>query len=140
MMSEPQWGQRGGVVVLTGATGYLGRALARAFADAGATLLLTARCETKLAHLAEELAPCGVPIHTVAADLTDPAAGERIGGAALQLTGRIDALVLNAGTLADGLVAALDVSALVQVLDPDHALRAAPAVDSTLRGHTSCSQ
>ena len=103
------------MVVLTGATGYLGRALAHAFADAGATLLLTARCETKLARLADELAPCGTPIHTVATDLTDPAAGERIVAAALKLTGRIDALVLNAGMLADGLVAALDGSALAQV-------------------------
>src|SRR3989442_4889176 len=73
-----QWGQRDAVVVLTGATGYLGRALARAFADAGATLLLTARCTSTLAHVAEELAPCGSPIHTIAADLTDPAAGEQI--------------------------------------------------------------
>jgi len=115
MMSEPQWGQAGGVVVLTGATGYLGRALARAFADAGATLLLTARCEAKLEQLAEELSPLGTPIHTIAADLTDPAAGERIVGAALKFTGRIDALVLNAGTLADGLVPALGESALAQV-------------------------
>lgn len=115
MTPHPQWGQGGSVVVLTGATGYLGRALARGFADAGATLLLTARCEATLARFAEELAPCGVPIHTIAMDLTDPAAGERIVGEALKLTGRIDALVLNAGTLADGLVAALDGSALAQV-------------------------
>lgn len=115
MIAELQWGQRGAVVVLTGATGYLGRALARAFADAGATLLLTARCEGTLAHVADELAPCGSPVHTIAADLTDPAAGERIVRAALKLTGRIDGLVLNAGTLADGLVAALDEGALAQV-------------------------
>lgn len=108
MISAPQWGQHGAVVVLTGATGYLGRTLARAFAEAGATLLLTARCESTLAHVAQELAPCGQPIHTIAADLTDPAAGEQIVVAALELAGRIDALVLNAGTLADGLVAAQD--------------------------------
>ena len=115
MTPQPQWGQRGAVVVLTGATGYLGRALARGFADAGATLVLTARCETTLGRLADELAPCGAPIHTVATDLTDPAAGERIVGEALKLAGRIDALVLNAGTLADGLVAALDGRALAEV-------------------------
>ena len=115
MKTELQWGQCGAVVVLTGATGYLGRALARAFADAGATLLLTARCETTLAHVADELAPCGSPVHTLAADLTDPSAGEQIVGAALKLTGRIDALVLNAGMLADGLVAALDASDMAHV-------------------------
>jgi len=115
MTQQPQWGQGGSVVVLTGATGYLGRALARGFADAGATLVLTARCETALGRLVDELSPCGTPTHTVATDLTDPAAGERIVGEALKLTGRIDALVLNAGTLADGLVAALDGNALARV-------------------------
>lgn len=115
MMPAPRWGQDGAVVVLTGATGYLGRTLARAFAEAGATLLLTARCETTLAHVAQELAPCGQPIHTIAADLTDPAAGEQIVSAALEVAGRVDALVLNAGTLADGLVAALDGGDLARV-------------------------
>jgi 3-oxoacyl-[acyl-carrier protein] reductase len=115
VIPESAWGQHGAVAVITGATGYLGRALARGFAEAGATVVLTARCEAALGRLADDLAACGAPIHTVAADLTDPAAGERIVEVALTRTGRIDALVLNAGALTDGLVAALDSDALEQV-------------------------
>ena len=50
-------------VLLTGATGDLGRALARGLGERGATLILSARCEEKLAELLEgpELAePHGV--------------------------------------------------------------------------------
>lgn len=111
----PHWGQRDSVVVVTGATGYLGRALARGFAQAGATIVLTARSEAALGRLADELAPCGTPIHTLPADLTDPSAGERIVDETLARAGRLDALVLNAGTLADGLVAGLEGSALAEV-------------------------
>jgi len=116
MILQPsQWGQRDSVVVVTGATGYLGRALALGFAEAGATLVLTARGESGLKRVAEDLASCGVPIHTVPADLTDPLAAQRIVDAALAVAGRIDALVLNAGTLADGLVAGLTGDALAEV-------------------------
>lgn len=111
----PHWGQRDSVVVVTGATGYLGRALARGFAEAGATVVVTARSESALARLADELALLGASIHSVPADLTDPSGAEHIVDEALARAGRIDALVLNAGTLADGLVAGLDGNALAEV-------------------------
>ena len=95
------WGQEGRVTVITGATGYLGRALATGFAAAGATLVLTARSQEALDKLADELGQrdqvgqADSPpdrVHTFAADLTDSAAGERIVGQALVKTGRIDTL------------------------------------------------
>ena len=107
MTGFPDWGQEGRVTVITGATGYLGRALARGFADAGATLFLSGRSDEALNELVEELAPVQDRVHTFAADLTEPAAGERIVGQALVKTGKIDNLVFNAGTLADGLFAGL---------------------------------
>ena len=113
----PDWGQEGRVAVITGATGYLGRALAGGFADAGATLLLTGRSEEALGELAEELGPARDRVHTFAADLTDGTAGERIVGQALVKTGRIDTLVVNAGTLADGLFAGLTDYELSQVYE-----------------------
>ena len=117
MTAFPDWGQEGRVVVITGATGYLGRALARGFADAGATLLLTGRSEEALNKLVEELGPAGDRVHTFAADLTDSAAGERIVGQALVQSGRIDTLIVNAGTLADGLFAGLTDYELSQVYE-----------------------
>jgi len=117
MTSFPGWGQEGRVTVITGATGYLGRALAAGFADAGATLVLTARSEEALDKLADELGPERDRVHTFAADLSDAAAGERIVGQALVKTGKIDTLVINAGTLADGLFAGLTDYELSQVYE-----------------------
>ena len=117
MTAFPDWGQEGRVTVITGATGYLGSALARGFADAGATLLLSGRSEEALNKLAHELGPAPDRFHTFAADFTDPAAGELIIGQALVKTGRIDTLIINAGTLADGLFAGLTDYELSQVYE-----------------------
>lgn len=117
MIASPDWGQEGRVTVITGATGYLGRALAQGFADAGATLLLTGRNEEELNKLADELGPARDRVHTFAVDLTDSAAGEQIVGQALVKTGRIDSLIVNAGTLADGLFAGLTDYELSQVYE-----------------------
>ena len=117
MTSFPDWGQEGRVAVLTGATGYLGRALARGFADAGATLVLTGRSQEALDELAKELEPAHDRVHTFAVDLTDPAAGEQIVSQARLKTGRLDTLIVNAGTLADGLFAGLTDYELSQVYE-----------------------
>jgi short-subunit dehydrogenase len=81
---------RGKTVLLTGATGGLGRAIATALADRGASLVLSSRKGEELEQLASELPG----EHRVAvADLAEP-------GAALKLladAGEIDVLVANAG-------------------------------------------
>jgi len=117
MTAFPDWQQQGRVTLITGATGYLGRALAWGFADAGATLFLTGRSEKALAELAAELALPENCVHTFAADLTDSTAAERLIGQVLIKTSRIDTLVINAGTLADGLVAGLTDYELSQVYE-----------------------
>jgi 3-oxoacyl-[acyl-carrier protein] reductase len=107
MTASADWGQRERVTLITGATGYLGRALAHGFSDAGATLFLTGRNQQSLDALAAELSAPAERVHTLAADLTSSDAGERLISAALLKTGHLDTLVLNAGMLADGLVAGL---------------------------------
>ncbi|HSL54617.1 MAG TPA: SDR family NAD(P)-dependent oxidoreductase, partial [Pyrinomonadaceae bacterium] len=103
-----EWGLQDRVVLITGATGYLGRALARGFGAAGAKLILTGRNERVLAELAKEL-----PARTFAVDLTDQDAAARV----VEEAGRIDNLIINAGTLADGLVAGLTDDDLAGVYD-----------------------
>jgi 3-oxoacyl-[acyl-carrier protein] reductase len=117
MIASADWGQEGSVALITGATGYLGRALAHGFGQAGATLFLTGRNQESLGELAAGLnAPEGT-VHTLALDLTDSAASEQLVSTALVKTGRIDTLVLNAGTLADGLVAGLTDYEMAQVYE-----------------------
>ncbi|HEU4933549.1 MAG TPA: SDR family NAD(P)-dependent oxidoreductase [Pyrinomonadaceae bacterium] len=102
------WGVKDRVTLITGATGYLGRALAKGFADAGASLFLTARNEEALSGLAKELSA-----RSLVADLTEVNAPARV----VEEAGRIDTLIINAGTLADGLVAGLTDEELSRVYD-----------------------
>jgi 3-oxoacyl-[acyl-carrier protein] reductase len=95
---KTDWGLENRVALITGATGYLGRALARGFGAAGAKLFLTGRNEAVLAELAKELSA-----RTFAVDLADENAATRV----VEEAGHIDTLIINAGTLADGLVAGL---------------------------------
>jgi len=78
----------GAHVLLTGATGGLGHAIARALAARGASLTLTGRRAEVLEPLAEELGG-----RALAVDLADPAAPARL----LADAGRVDVLVANAG-------------------------------------------
>lgn len=106
------WGLKDQVVLITGATGYLGQALARGFAEAGAKLFLTGRNEVALAELEKELSA-----RTLAADLTEANAASSVVDHVLEEAEGIDTLVINAGTLADGLVAGLSDDDLARVFE-----------------------
>ncbi len=83
-------------VLLTGATGDLGRALARGLGELGATLILSARSEEKLAELLENL-PKEPGSMSIAADLSRPGAAADLAEQALARAGRVDILINNAG-------------------------------------------
>lgn len=85
--------------LLTGATGGLGRAIARALAGRGAVLALSARKADALEALAAELP--GQGHWTLPADLAEEGAAERLAGEAEG----IDVLVANAGLPAAGWLA-----------------------------------
>ncbi len=82
--------------LLTGATGGLGRAIARALAARGAQLLLSARNREALLELAAELP--GEGHLALAADLAEPGAAEELAREA----GEVDVLIANAGLPAAG--------------------------------------
>ena len=84
---------RGSSVLLTGATGGIGHAIARGLHGAGASLLLTGRRSEVLEPLAEEVGG-----RAVAVDLADRAAVDRL----LDEAGDVDVLVANAALPASG--------------------------------------
>jgi short-subunit dehydrogenase len=86
------------LVLITGASSGIGRALAREFAANGWDLALTARREDRLVELAGELkAQYGVDSLTIAADLSQPGAPNEIISAIEASDRQIDGLVNNAG-------------------------------------------
>jgi NAD(P)-dependent dehydrogenase (short-subunit alcohol dehydrogenase family) len=87
----------GRVAVVTGASSGLGVYFARAFAEAGADVVLAARRVEKLADAAELVAGTGRTALPVATDVADPAAATRMVEAAMERFGRVDVLINNAG-------------------------------------------
>jgi uncharacterized protein len=97
----------GATTLLTGATGGLGQAVARALAARGALLILTGRRSEVLEPLAAE-----VDGRALAADLSDPAQVERL----LAEAGPIDVLVANAGLPASGKLGSFSVEEIDRAL------------------------
>jgi short-subunit dehydrogenase len=126
------------VVVVTGASRGIGRAIAQAAAARGARLGLLARNQAELAALAGEL---GGATEVVTADVADPAA---LRGALADLEarlGRIDVLVANAGIgqygpFVDVPPEEIDRVVQVNVLGVLHAVQAVvPGMIARRRGH-----
>ena len=88
---------RGKVVVLTGASSGLGRAAAIEFARKGAKLVLAARGLAALQDVAALCRGAGSEARAIETDVTDEAAVLELALKALELTGRIDVWVNNAG-------------------------------------------
>ncbi|HZZ97058.1 MAG TPA: glucose 1-dehydrogenase [Jatrophihabitantaceae bacterium] len=87
----------GRTAVVTGATRGLGRAFARALAEAGANVVIGGRDAQAAAEVEVELATLGKRSITVLADITCRDGIERIRDHALAEFGAIDVLVNNAG-------------------------------------------
>jgi 3-oxoacyl-[acyl-carrier protein] reductase len=88
-------GLRDKACIVTGATRGIGLATVRLLVAEGARVLLVARDEEQLRRAA---AAAGGGAEPLAADVTDPDAGQRIVAACAERLGRVDVLVNNAGT------------------------------------------
>ena len=87
------------VVLITGASQGLGRALALAYAKEGASIVVNARREEALRPVVEEIEGSGAEVLAVAADVSESVDVERLVDAAVEQFGRVDVLVNNAGLL-----------------------------------------
>jgi short-subunit dehydrogenase len=121
-----------GKVLLTGASGGIGNAIARAVAARGAKLVLTGRRVDALEPLAAEVGGT-----VVGCDLADRAAVERL----ISEAGEVDVLIANAAHPASGIFTEFDQDKIDRLLEVN--LRApialarglAPAMSARGRGH-----
>src|SRR5690242_13977201 len=105
----------GQTALVTGASGGIGGAIARALYRQGAQVAVTGTRTAVLAALAEEL---GERAHPLTADLADPGSPDRLVREAEAAMGPIDILVNNAGITRDALALRLrdeDWQAVVEV-------------------------
>ena len=106
----------GKTALITGASGGIGAAIARALHAQGATVALSGTRRDALAALAEEL---GARAHVCPADLRDPAAAEALVGVAEAAAGPLGILVNNAGLTRDMLALRMKDEDWQTVLDVD---------------------
>ncbi len=100
--------------LVTGATGGIGAAIAKALAKQGAKLVLSSTKEIKLQELANEI---GGDVKYIACNLSDSAAVDALFDKAEELLGQIDILVCNAGITKDNLILRMKEEDFNHVLD-----------------------
>lgn len=99
--------------LVTGATGGIGRAIAQALTDAGASVALSGTREAVLAEVAASM-PGSVPL---VCNLSDTAQADALVGRAEEALGGLDILVANAGITKDGLLLRMKDEDFQSVLD-----------------------
>jgi NAD(P)-dependent dehydrogenase (short-subunit alcohol dehydrogenase family) len=90
---------RGKVVMITGASRGLGRALALTCAREGANLVINSRSEDSLGTVAGEAEEMGAEVLAIPADVSVRSDVERLVDESVRHFGRVDVLVNNAGLL-----------------------------------------
>jgi len=104
----------GKTALVTGATGGIGAAIARALHRQGASVAISGTRVAVLDSLATEL---GQRVHVVPCDLADAAAVAALPGAAESAMGGIDILINNAGLTRDNLAVRLKDEDWAQVIE-----------------------
>jgi short-subunit dehydrogenase len=85
------------VVIITGGSEGIGRALALEFGTKGSKIVITGRTPSTLDQASEALNSAGIDFLAIHADVTKPEDNERMAKTTLEHFGRIDVLINNAG-------------------------------------------
>ena len=88
---------KGKVIIITGASSGIGRALALLLAPQGVKLVLGARRMERLDEIARQTRAAGAPTETLPCDVSRRSDVDALAAAAIQHFGRIDAMIANAG-------------------------------------------
>ncbi len=104
----------GKVAVVTGASSGIGLAIARALADAGALVVVAARSTERLEQAARDLGGAATAIPT---DVTSTSEVDDLLSQTMELHGRIDIMIANAGVYVGGDFVASGLTQLLRLID-----------------------
>lgn len=105
------------VVVITGGSSGIGKALAETFGRQGSRILITGRNVQEMNNTVEELKAKGIAIAGFRADVSVEEDNRRMAEEALTLYGRIDILINNAGISMRALFSEVDLDVVRKVMD-----------------------
>ena len=105
------------VVVITGASSGIGRALAYEFASHGARIVMGARSEEKLQQIAADLKSRDTEVAFAPTDVTQEADCRRLIETAVTHFGGVDILICNAGISMRALFDEVDLNVLRRLMD-----------------------
>lgn len=95
-MNPASFGMTGKVALITGSSRGIGRAIAEAFAEAGAGVVVSGRKQDACDRAARAIRSRGAEAVAIACNVSDPEAIERLVAGAVERLGPIDVLVGNA--------------------------------------------
>lgn len=104
------------VVIITGASSGIGKALAETFAKAGWKVVISARHADKLLEVESELKKYA-EVKTVIVDVSKEADCKKLIDDAINIFGRVDVLINNAGLSMRALFEDVDLNVLRQLMD-----------------------
>jgi 3-oxoacyl-[acyl-carrier protein] reductase len=110
-------GIKGKVALVTGASRGLGRSTVDALAAEGVNLVVAARGEAALAEAAAAVKAASVEVATMAVDVTEPEAPQRLVDLAMERFGSLDIVVANSGGPPPGRALEVDDAALLAALN-----------------------
>ena len=105
------------VVIITGGSSGIGKALACEFGSRGSHVLITGRSEKDLNETVAELRSKSISIVGVQADVSKEEDNRRMAAEALRHFGRIDVLINNAGISMRALFEEVDLEVVKKVMD-----------------------
>lgn len=96
-MTDQLFSVAGQVVLVSGGSRGIGRAIAAGFAQRDATVIITGRERASLEKTAREIAPEDRTVHAMVCDVADPAAIHRLASEVIERFGHVDTLINVAG-------------------------------------------
>lgn len=105
------------VVIITGGSSGIGKAMAEKFGREGSKILITGRNNEELTKATEELRKKGITIQSFQADVSVEEDNRKMAEEAIKHYGTIDVLINNAGISMRALFSEVDIAVVKKVMD-----------------------